>query len=235
MNCGWAGPFFIKKLMEMGSEALKQKYEKMLEYVYTKSNGENGSHAASIATVALADLLIDMWIFESTSEERSEDRARTMADFVLGEQKAADVGDVNEHAVQYIVDWVLSNGNYFGTKAIGTCLGYTDNGHAYIFPSMLNNALTKAGYSPRKTMKYMADNGYITVANEAGKTLYNVRKYFDGKTCRMVDFHINKFTKEVDPLLDEEAAAELNRPMSVDEFVSVGDLPEAVQERLPFD
>ena len=234
MNCGWAGPFFIKKLMEMGTEVLKQKYEKMLEYVYTRSNGENGSHAASIATVALADLLIDMWIFGSTSEERSEDRARSMADFVLGEQKAADAGDVNEHAVQYIVDWVLSNGNYFGTNAIGTCLGYTDNGHAYIFPSMLNQTLTKAGYSPRKTLKYMADKGYITTSKSNGNEKNSVLKYFDGKRCRMVDFHINKFSDEMDPLIDEEGAAALNRPMSVEEFVNVEDLPDTEQQELPF-
>lgn len=230
MNCGWAGPFFIKKLMELGSEELKTKYESMLEYVYTKSNGENGSHAASIATVALADMLIDMWIFGSTSEGRSEDRARTMADYILDEQKAADAGDVNEHAVQFIVDWILSNKNFFGINSVGTCLGYTDSGHAYIFPSMLNQALTKAGYSPRKTLKYMADKGYITTSQNNGKTVSSVLKYFDSKRCRMVDFHINKFTKDVDPLLDEEEAAELNKPMSIDEFVAVGE-----QESLPFD
>ena len=32
----------------------------------------------------------------------------------------------------------------------------------YIFPSLLNQALTKAGYSPRKTLKYLADQGIIT-------------------------------------------------------------------------
>ena len=157
-----------------------------------------------------------------------------MADFVLGEQKAADVGDVNEHAVQYIVDWVLSNGNYFGTNAIGTCLGYTDNGHAYIFPSMLNNALTKAGYSPRKTLKYMADKGYITTTQSNGNEKNSVLKYFDGKRCRMVDFHLSKFSHEMDPLMDEESAAALNKPMSVEEFVNVDNLPETEQQELPF-
>lgn len=232
MNCGWAGPYFIKKVMEVGSEEIKQRFEKMLEYVYVKSNGENGSHAASIAAVATADALIDVWIFGSKSEERSENRARTMADFILGEQQAADAGDVNEHAVQYIVDWIMSNKNFFGINTMGTCLGFTDMGHAYIFPTMLNNALTRAGYSPRKTMKYMADNGYITVSNEGDKKVYNIRKYFDGKQCRMVDFHIEKFTKTIDPLMDEEEAVNLNRPMSVEEFVKV---PKDMQERLPFD
>lgn len=232
MNCGWAGPYFIEKVMEMGSEAIKERFEKMLEYVYKKSNGENGSHAASIAVVATADVLVDMWIFGSASEEDSESRAKSMADYVLNEQQSADAGDVNEHAVQYIVDWVLSNQNYFGSSAIGTCLGFMENGYAYIYPSTLNNALTKAGYSPRKTLKYMADKGYIGVGTELGKAVYSVRKYFSGKRVRMVEFKIDEFAKDLDPLLDEEEAANLNRPMSVDEFVNV---PEYEQDKLPFD
>lgn len=233
MNCGWAGPYFIKKIMELGSEEIKQRFEKMLEYVYVKSNGENGSHAASIAAVATADALIDVWIFGSKSQERSENRAKTMADFILSEQQAADAGDVNEHAVQYIVDWIISNKNFFGINAMGTCLGFTDMGHAYIFPTTLNNALAKAGYSPRKTLKYMADKGYIGTSIETGgRTVYSVRKYFDGRQCRMVDFHMDKISKVIDPLIDEEEAANLNsRPMSVDEFVKV---PENLQEKLPF-
>ena len=230
MNCGWAGPYFIKKIMEIGSEEIKQRFEKMLEYVYVKSNGENGSHAASIAAVATADALIDVWIFGSNSEERSENRAKSMADFILGEQQAADAGDVNEHAVQYIVDWVLSNQNYFGSSAIGTCLGFMNNGCAYIYPSTLNNVLTKAGYSARKTLKYMADKGYIGISVEAGKTLYSMKKYFNGKKCRMVEFKLNELADDIDPLMDEEEAAKLNsKPMSLEEFVAV-----PKQEKLPF-
>lgn len=232
MNCGWAGPYFIKKVMEMGSEEIKRRFEKMLEYVYVKSNGENGSHAASIAAVAAADALVDVWIFGSDSEERSENRAKRMADYILGEQQAADVGDVNERAVQFIVDWVLSNQNYFGSSAIGTCLGFMSNGCAYIYPTTLNNALAKAGFSPRKTLKYMADKDYIGTGVESGKTLYSIRKYFNGKKCRMVEFKINKFASDLDPLMDEEEAANLNgKSMGSVGFVEV---PDAMQEELPF-
>ena len=38
------------------------------------------------------------------------------------------------------------------------------NKNAYIFPSMLTQALTKAGYSSRKTLKYLADKGLIGVS-----------------------------------------------------------------------
>ena len=49
--------------------------------------------------------------------------SKEMAASILQEQMNADVGDVNENAVQFVVDWVLQNRLYFGEKAIGTCLG----------------------------------------------------------------------------------------------------------------
>ena len=71
-----------------------------------------------------------------------------MAKAIIQEQLTAGVSDVNENATQFIVDWVLSNRAQFGDKAIGTCLGTisSDQSKVYIFPSLLNQALTKAGY-----------------------------------------------------------------------------------------
>ena len=73
-----------------------------------------------------------------------------MARNILQEQMNADTGDVNENATQYIVDWILSNKDSFGEKAFGTCLGMIQNKNAYIFPSMLTQALTKAGTHPER-------------------------------------------------------------------------------------
>lgn len=228
MNCGWAGPKYIEKLLELGNEEIRSRYEKMLEYVHVRSNGTNGAHASGIAAVALADSIIDMLLFGSTSQERSEARAKKMAEWVLNEQASAqESDDVNKHATQFIVDWILSNRNNFGTSAIGTCLGYTDQGIAYIFPSILNNALKKAGYSPRKTLKYLAENEYI----ETHKGKNSVIKFFDGRNCRFVKFYLEKFAKSMDPLTDEEEIANMNKPMSLDEFTT----DNYDQEKLPFD
>ena len=120
------------------------------------------------------------------------------------------MADVNENATQYIVDWILSNRMQFGEKAIGTCLGTisADQEKAYIFPSILNQTLTKAGYSPRKTLKYMADNNIITSKSQGnGSRVYSITKWFDNRTCRFVEFDLKRFSKPIDPLDEEEAAA----------------------------
>ena len=204
-DCGWAGPAFIDRILEMDERDIVERYEDMQRYVREISNGKNGSHIAGIAAVALADSLIDEWFFGGTPENALE-AAKRMAANILVTQVEANATDVNENAVQFIVDWVLANKAYFGANAVGTCLGFTsDTGNtAYIFPSMLNQALVKAGYSPRKTMKYLAEQGLVGVEKDraTGKTAYSVRKWFGTRVSRFVEFYIGKLAENKDAVDD---------------------------------
>lgn len=248
LNCGWAGPEFIRRVMETDERTITDHYDKMVEQVYAIANGTSGSHIAGISAVALADAMIDTWIFKSAAERsntsgekvpleigtESWSRAVAMAKSIIQEQMAAGVADVNENATQYIVDWVLSNRQYFGEKAIGTCLGTmsADQGKVYIFPSILNNTLTKAGYSPRKTLKYLADNNIIAShPNPKGGNVYSVVKWFDNRSCRFVEFDLKRFSKPTDPLDEDEAAAERDKPAQAEDgFVQM-----EIGQESPFD
>lgn len=205
MDCGWAGPEYIKRILQMDERDIVDRYEEMQNYVREISEGKNGSHIAGIAAVALADSFIDEWFFGGSRED-SWAAAKRMAASILINQVEANAGDVNENAVQFIVDWVLSNKAYFGTNAIGTCLGFTsESGNtAYIFPSMLSQALTKAGYSPRKTMKYMAEKGLIGTDTDkkTRKTTYSVIKRFGTRVSRFVEFYIGKISQNRDAIDD---------------------------------
>ena len=158
--------------------------------------------------------------------ESSWERAKQMAAAILQEQMNADVGDVNENALQFIVDWVLQNRLYFGEKAIGTCLGkFSESGNTvYIFPSALNQALTKAGYSPRKTLKYMADRDLIASSerkDHKGKT-YQVTKRFDNRLCKFIQFSIGKLSEKEDAVdIDDEAEQEAPVQKDGDGFMPV--------------
>lgn len=210
-DCGWAGPAFIEKILQMDERRIVELYEEMQGYVRTVSEGKNGSHIAGIAAVALADALIDTWFFGGEWAV-SWASAKQMASDILISQVESNATDVNENAVQFVVDWVLSNKAYFGPNTVGTCLGFTsDTGNtAYIFPSMLNQALTKAGYSYRKTMKYMADQDLIgcTVRKDTRKKDYSVSKWFGTRSARFVEFYIGKLSKAEDPVDDAEELAD---------------------------
>ena len=236
VNCGWAGPEFISRLLATDERTITDQYEKMVEEISAAANGTSGAHIAGISAVALADAIIDTWIFgneagenrneaeqnddlpEQNSENRKKpleissvswERAVRMAKAIIQEQLAAGVSDVNENATQFIVDWILSNRAQFGDKAIGTCLGFISSAQdkAYIFPSLLNQALTKAGYSPRKTMKYLADKNIIaSQPKKNGGREYSISKWFDNRSSRFVEFDIGRFSKAIDPLDEDEAA-----------------------------
>lgn len=232
MDCGWAGPAFIERLLKIDERLIVEAYEDMQRYVRDISNGKNGAHISGIAAVALADAMIDSWIFDGAERdtphaatgilteileplgisEASWVAAKRMASDILVEQVENNTSDVNENATQFIVDWVLSNKAYFGTNAIGTCLGMTsDTGDTvYIFPSMLNQALTKAGYSPRKTMKFLAEQGLITsYISKNGKKEYSTMKRFGSRNCRFVEFHLGDLSQSYDPVDDYQEDEDL--------------------------
>lgn len=251
INCGWAGPAFIGMLMHTDERSITSKYDEMMQFVYQLSKGKSGSHIAGIAAVALTDAIIDTWLFEDsewlhryevgefdTKEAKdnpealqiapeSWERAKEMARSIIKEQMDADVGDVNENATQYIIDWILSNKDSFGERVYGTCLGLIEGQEVYIFPSMLTQALTKAGYSSRKTMKYLADKNLIgTTTSKSGGTKNSVFKWFNGRQSRFVEFHLGKIVKESEPAVDENG-----NPMG-DGWNQV---PENEHMELPFD
>ena len=240
-NCGWTGPEFVDRIVGLDEGSICTWYDRMQEFVQSVSNGKSGSHVAGVAAVALADAMIDTWFFqdkvtEIDPEKRnleirddSWERAQLMAQNILQEQMSADAGDVNENAVQFVVDWVTSNKSFFGEKAIGTCLGtMSESGNiAYIFPSVLNQALSKAGYSPRKTLKYMADRKLITSVDRKdnkGKT-YTMTRRFDNRVCRFVEFFIGKLAERKDDLDIDEG----------EELPQVAKKPEPEPEQMGFD
>lgn len=238
MDYGWAGPAFIEHILQMDEREIVERYEDMQRYIRETSQGKNGSHIAGIAAVALADSLIDEWFFGGNPRE-SVAEAERMAASILINQVEANTTDVNENAVQFIVDWVLANRSYFGANAIGTCLGFTsETGNtAYIFPSMLNQALTKAGYSPRKTMKYMAERDLIGTDTDrkTGKKQYSIIKWFGTRSARFVEFHIGKLAENKDTIddADEISDSDLPETWRQESFGGFREI-EGTDEELPF-
>ena len=285
-NCGHAGPAFVRKLISANWESINEAYEEMRQYVAGVAAGKSGSHVAGIAAVALADAMVDTWIFRKEQHEKAEsgvreygiqqgggaadpgrektaegtedqtgeegrellrlnpesvDRARKMAAAILREQIGAEAGDVNENAVQYVTDWVLANEQFFGNDH-GICFGYFSESRniAYIYPSMLTEALTKAGYSPRKTMKYMADHDLIGVSEKDGdRRRYQVTRRFGNRVSKFVEFRIGRLSEALDPVDDSEEddpkkspdpAPEWKQASLGDDFMDVSE----GDEELPF-
>ena len=257
LHYGHAGPEFIRNLLQTDERTIVDEYQEIVDEIYRIADGTSGSHIAGISAVALADAMIETWIFddrqqsgvsegEQATTERGKqalfitpqarERALKMAETIIREQQNSGLQDVNENATQFIVDWILSQRSQFGEKAIGQCLGMADldMGKVYIYPTLLNQALQKAGYSPRKTMKYLGEQGIIKgVPRPGGGITYSVSKWFAGRTGRFVEFDLGRFSKPVDPL-QEEAAARIR-----DGKEDIGDgfsrVSESEQTDIPFE
>lgn len=211
-NCGHAGPYFVGRIMRTDRAELKAELRRVEDMLREAAPGAAGPHTSSAAVVALADELMETWIFSRAASELdggeagtgnipleipdyARERAVQMAASVLIDQMAAGNADVNERAAQYALDWILSNRASFEREAAGRRLGFLsdDGSKAYVFPSIFDQALTEAGYSARKTKRYLAESGVISsnAVDRRGTFSYSVVKWFAGKTGRFVEFNLD--------------------------------------------
>ncbi|MGN1031214.1 MAG: DUF927 domain-containing protein [Butyricicoccaceae bacterium] len=197
---GWAGTAFIRQLVKLDEDGIRTAFERLQERIYPLSAGKNRAHIAGISVVALADAMIDSWIFGAGEgetdalgiRETSWTQAEKLAEDILHIQEQDAAADVNENAVQFIVDWVLSNRAYFHSDCSGTCLGAfdPDGQTVFILPSKLDEALREAGYSPQKTKKYLAEQNLMECTAEQGRIRRAVKRRFMGKSVWMVGFRL---------------------------------------------
>lgn len=195
-NYGHAGPIYVDTIRERGVEDLRKDFDDIRAYVDSVSDGQNGAHVACVSTVAQGGCYMLQKFFGYT-EQQAQDRIRSMAANILKTQVEAGAQDVNDLAIQFAADWVWSNANSFGAHNVGQCYGFMNEAQdtVYIYPSILNQALEKEGFSVRKTMRAMADRSLVGVSEEKnGKRQYAVVKRFNGRVARFVEFYIGKLS-----------------------------------------
>ena len=191
-NCGWAGPAFVGHVLQVGEPYIQARYAEMQEYLFRSGGSKNSAHAAGIAAVATADALIDEWLF-GASQDEAEARARKMAVSITAENAENDARDVNVNAIQLVSDWITRNHkNLIGDPHAPECDGLIDGDTACILPTVLKNALQGAGYSPAKTLKFMAEKEIIAVECGAdGKARFTPKKIILGRYQRVVQIDLN--------------------------------------------
>ena len=251
INCGWAGPEFIRHLTEVPEETLIEKYKEMADYVKSIGKGKAGSHVASVAVIAFADALADEWIFEhktSNFEENSQktdgkvqkteqmtlntsafsislkswERAKEMAAEIMKEQMSAASGDVNQNATDFLVDWVNSNQQYFGEDAIGACLGMMSQDNKVAY--IYASALNNA--LKREGFNERKTKKYLA---EKGLITAIPRKDNSGETYSITKFFNGKNQRFVEFFLDKASGID-----DEDDDGGFVPLPADAEDELPF-
>lgn len=189
---GTAGPAFVERLIAEPAQELRDVFDTVREYV-ASIIGRSTEHAASIAVIGTADILVDQWLYGRSYSDACTAACR-MLDAVVSSLRTDEARDVNEYAVQFVHDWIMSNADSFTScPRSGRQLGVIDGDRALVYPSLLSDALVRARYSPRKTLKYMAEHGMVATATEAdGKITTSVIRWVDKRTCRVVDIDLKR-------------------------------------------
>ena len=117
-----------------------------------------------------------------------------MAKEVIKGIRQNELRDVNENAAEFIIDWINTNRQCFDDVKAQR-YGFINDAKSmcYIFPSVLREALEKAGFSYRKTMKWLADEGMIeTEARADGVIVYSKIKKLSGRVYRVISVDLDK-------------------------------------------
>lgn len=191
---GLAGERLAKFYVSANQEKLNAVYQKICDSLMACDFGF--AHTTSVAVIALADAILDSIFFSSETvsadaeiSRKAVKKAVEMAKDVLDAARTHANNDVNANAVQYITDWILSNKNAFDDeKASGVRYGFVENDIYYILPSCMDEALKRAGYSPRKTRAYMLEKELIAKEEIDGYINSTVVKRHNGTRARYIEF-----------------------------------------------
>lgn len=96
-----------------------------------------------------------------------------------------------------MLDFIRDNWAQFTPDAVGERYGFLKNGGetVLVFPAILYAELEKADYSPRKTMRYLAERDIIaTHCYRDGKKHYTLPKHYGKGNVRVVEFHVSAET-----------------------------------------
>ena len=191
---GFAGAVFLKAFIDMPChlEELRGLYNKFCSQ-FAESN-KAGIHVNNVALVAATDVMVSKILFQQ-QQEKAIEAALEMGKSLLGELIDQQT-DVIDTAYDFIREWVISNKLQFDRDA-KPIYGFQEGKTIYILPSVIEEALTKKGFSYRKTIKALGERERIGVSWANGKKRYSVTKRFNGAVSRFIEIRFS----------DEEEAA----------------------------
>jgi hypothetical protein len=177
-NYGWAGPEFVRRVVEAQKEepkALQDEYAEMFAWVEQRSKDNVTSHLAAVAACALADFYASRW-FWGVGEDQALSDAQQLALTVLKKLESANEVDTAERAREFIFGWAAAYGEKFTEGGHAPLYGLRTAEGLMVVPSFLEEALNNAGFNPKRIMRDFADRGWLVTEDRAEKRRLTVRR-----------------------------------------------------------
>lgn len=191
---GTAWRSFIQNIIKADKTDIQNLHKKITVELENAHSAQSYSHINSISLAATADYLVSVWIFKD-NKNSAYTRAVEMASEILNLQPSAREREVNSHAIDFIVEWFQSydkhfaDGGKYDEDYRDPLYGYTRDGHVLIFPKALEKALSDAGYSYKKTLKYLHEKQLIPEEKGICRTFFS-------KRIKVIDLDYEKIMRE---------------------------------------
>ena len=190
-NYGFAGPEFVKHLMEDGVQERVQKLQEAMQDTL-KTGDTMDKQTASAALILAADRLAEEWIFQDGIFLQPEDISK-----YLGSKEAVNQ---NARALQYLYDFININQSRFTPEADahqGEIWGELDGEYACIIRSKFDQILSDEGYNASAFLGWAKNRGYIHCSKKGEPTK---PKRINGRVSRCVWLKISDFDDELDDI-----------------------------------
>ena len=186
---GTAGKVFIEKIIDASQTELEELFGWFLKFLQkhfkevpaTEKRLE--THVSAMALVAMADALVEQWIFGSDLES-ARGRALDMVIEVSAGLFDALESEMSTRAHDAIIDWVLSNKDRFTGQQSPYYGDFRPELDAWlIYPTVLKNYLEDQGFSYRAVLQSLDEAGLLVKNSDRG---YGYSAKLEGKTTRFI-------------------------------------------------
>lgn len=190
-NYGFAGPEFVKHLMEDGVQERVQKLQEAMQDTL-KTGDTMDKQTASAALILAADRLAEEWIFQDGIFLQPEDISKYLV--------SKEAVNQNARALQYLYDFININQSRFTPEADthqGEIWGEIDGEYACIIRSKFDQILSDEGYNASAFLGWAKNRGYIHCSKKGEPTK---PKRINGRVSRCVWLKISDFDDELDDI-----------------------------------
>lgn len=174
---GYAGPEFIKKLINYDRSSLKEQFKVVSEHLRSEAPDKVTSHLDALSLLALADSLYSQWVL-GVKEEQVDDDALELIMWAVDKLEDNRESDMALRSWEHLQGWLTAYEEKFANSCQPPRYGYQDEECWYVIPQFFEKEMREAGFNPRRVLIEFAEREWIRTESEGNRIRYRVRKSF---------------------------------------------------------
>lgn len=182
---GFAGPEFIRRLVDYQRDALKEQFRNISNHLREQAPNKVTSHLDALALLALADSLYSQWVL-GVQEDQADDEAMELVMWTVDQLEDNKESDMAIRAWEHLQGWLTAYEEKFSSNCQPPRYGYIDEECWYIIPQFFEKEMKEAGFNPRRVLFEFAERGWIKTEMDGNRIRYKVRKKAFSKNERFI-------------------------------------------------